>query len=67
MSNPRTSTDPNQPALADVSPRGIRLARVIDRLEPGTYTIRLEKDADGEKRLRIEITRTEHLTQEWEF
>jgi hypothetical protein len=43
-------------AIQDVSQRALRVARIVDRLEPGTYTIAMQKDTDG-RMLKISISR----------
>ena len=50
-------------AVTDLSPRAVSLARIVDRLEAGTYTIHLQKDTDG-RGLRVELARCE-TAQVW--
>ena len=52
-------------AVNDLSQRALRFARIIDRLEPGTYTMTVEKDTDG-RRLHVVVVRNE-THQEWEL
>ena len=49
----------------DLSQRAIRFARIIDRLEAGTYTITVQKDTDG-RMLRVTAARNE-VSQVWEL
>jgi len=50
MSLPTTSTIP-----ADVSRRALSIARMIDRLGPGSYTINLRRPENSSERWTIEI------------
>ena len=51
--------------ITDLSQRAVSFARIIDRLEPGTYTMTVEKDTDG-RRLHVVVVRNE-TNQEWEL
>ena len=52
-------------AVNDLSQRALRFARIIDRLEPGTYTLTIEKDIDG-RGMRVRVARIDVTqNQEW--
>ena len=53
---------PNQPKpAADLSPRVVRLAQLIDRLPPGEYEISLRKQELRAQGWSVEIVRTEKI------
>lgn len=60
--SPRRHDDAVKPAArvdVGVSERAIQIARIVDRLRPGTYTIRLIKDDLRAVDWKIEIIKTE--------
>lgn len=53
-----TIYDPAQP-VTDLSPRVVELARMIDRLPPGTFEITIQKADVRAQDWKVEIVRTE--------
>ena len=49
------------PAIADVSHRAHKLARIVDRLSPGTYHLKITKDDVYGVDWNIEIVRSEMI------
>jgi hypothetical protein len=48
--------------MNDLSPRVVQLARMIDRLPPGTYEISLQKQELRTQDWSVEIVRTERIS-----
>jgi hypothetical protein len=57
---PNTDTPPPSPP-ADLSPRVVQLARMVDNLPPGKYSITIEKQEIRAQDWRVEISRTEFI------
>lgn len=52
--------EPQKP-VTDLSPRVVSLARMLDRLPPGNYTVQLEKPEVKGMAWHAEVTRTETI------
>lgn len=61
MKNP----DNNNPSI-DVSRRALSIARMIDRLGPGNYTIHLKRPENGSERWTVEIVQPVTIVQKRE-
>ncbi len=61
MHETNPTPQPSQPS-GDLSPRVVQLARMIERLPPGTYEISLEKQELRAQNWNIEIVRTEKIS-----
>lgn len=55
-----TIPNPDKP-ITDLSPRVVELARVIDRLPPGTFEITIQKHDIKAQDWQVEIVRTEFI------
>ena len=51
----------SSPPPADLSPRVVQLARMVDNLPPGKYSITIEKQEIRAQDWRVEIARTETI------
>ena len=60
MENPQQLNRPT-PQPADLSPRVVQLARMLDRLPPGNYEISLQKQELRAQDWNVEIVRTEKI------
>ena len=53
---------PEEKSVSDLSAQAVRVARVIDRLQPGNeYMIRLVKDDLRSIPWQVEVSRVEHI------
>jgi hypothetical protein len=52
---------PSPKPVTDLSPRVVQLARMLDRLPPGTYEISLSKQDLRAQDWNVEIVRTEKI------
>jgi hypothetical protein len=61
MHETNPTPQPSQPS-SDLSPRVVQLARMIERLPPGTYEISLQKQELSAQAWNVEIVRTERIS-----
>jgi hypothetical protein len=61
MNNIEPTNPPPQRPGADLSPRVVQLARMLDRLPPGNYEISLQKQDLRAQDWNVEIVRTEKI------
>lgn len=61
MDENNSTPQPAEPAK-DLSPRVVQLARMIERLPPGTYEISLQKQELRTQDWNVEIVRTERIS-----
>lgn len=58
---PEQTTGVTSAPVLDISHRALQMARMVDRLSPGTYRILVVKDEMDAKDWRIEVCREEVL------